>query len=57
MIWDRVLEVNLSSAMALTRAVTPQMKAAPLGADVHISSIMSLVSKEKRNVYRRRRLL
>jgi NAD(P)-dependent dehydrogenase (short-subunit alcohol dehydrogenase family) len=49
--WDRVLEVNLSSVMALTRAVVPQMKSRKWGRVVHISSIMGQVSKERRNVY------
>ncbi len=49
--WDRVLEVNLSSVMALTRELTPQMKQRRWGRVVHISSIMGQVSKEKRNVY------
>jgi NAD(P)-dependent dehydrogenase (short-subunit alcohol dehydrogenase family) len=49
--WDRVVEVNLSSAMALTRALVPQMKERRWGRVVHISSIMGQVSKEKRNVY------
>ena len=49
--WDRVLEVNLSSVMALTRELVPQMKARRWGRIVHISSIMGQVSKEKRNVY------
>jgi NAD(P)-dependent dehydrogenase (short-subunit alcohol dehydrogenase family) len=49
--WDRVLEVNLSSCMALTRELTPGMKERRWGRVVHISSIMSVVSKEKRNVY------
>ena len=49
--WDRVLEVNLSSTMALTRALVPGMKERRWGRVVHISSIMSVVSKEKRNVY------
>ncbi|AMV27609.1 3-oxoacyl-[acyl-carrier-protein] reductase FabG [Gemmata sp. SH-PL17] len=49
--WDRVLEVNLSSVMALTRELVPQMKQRRWGRVVHISSIMGQVSKEKRNVY------
>ncbi|HEY1190656.1 MAG TPA: SDR family oxidoreductase, partial [Gemmata sp.] len=49
--WDRVLEVNLSSVMALTRALVPQMKQRGWGRVVHISSIMGQVSKERRNVY------
>jgi NAD(P)-dependent dehydrogenase (short-subunit alcohol dehydrogenase family) len=49
--WDRVLEVNLSSVMALTRELTPQMKERRWGRVVHVSSIMGQVSKERRNVY------
>jgi NAD(P)-dependent dehydrogenase (short-subunit alcohol dehydrogenase family) len=50
-VWDRILEVNLSSCMALTRAIVPGMKARQWGRVIHISSIMGLVSKEKRNAY------
>lgn len=49
--WDRVLELNLSSIMALTRALVPQMKERRWGRIIHISSIMGFVSKEGRNVY------
>ena len=49
--WDRVLEVNLSSVMALTRELVPQMKQRRWGRVVHISSVMGQISKEKRNVY------
>jgi NAD(P)-dependent dehydrogenase (short-subunit alcohol dehydrogenase family) len=49
--WDRVVEVNLSSVMALTRALVPQMKERRWGRVVHVSSIMGQVSKERRNVY------
>jgi NAD(P)-dependent dehydrogenase (short-subunit alcohol dehydrogenase family) len=49
--WDRVVEVNLSSAMALTREVVPPMKERRWGRVVHISSIMGQVSKEGRNAY------
>jgi NAD(P)-dependent dehydrogenase (short-subunit alcohol dehydrogenase family) len=49
--WDRVMETNLNSVMALTRALVPQMKARKWGRVVHISSVMGFVSKEKRNVY------
>jgi NAD(P)-dependent dehydrogenase (short-subunit alcohol dehydrogenase family) len=49
--WDRVLEVNLSSVMALTRELVPAMKERKWGRVVHISSIMGQVSKERRNVY------
>ncbi len=49
--WDRVVEVNLSSVMGLTRAVVPQMKERTWGRVIHISSIMGQVSKEKRSAY------
>jgi NAD(P)-dependent dehydrogenase (short-subunit alcohol dehydrogenase family) len=49
--WDRVLEINLSSVMALTRALVPQMKARRWGRIIHISSIMGFISKHGRNVY------
>ena len=49
--WDRLLEINLSSIMALTRAVVPQMKERKWGRIIHISSIMGFVSKEGRNAY------
>lgn len=49
--WDEVLELNLSSIMALTRAIVPDMKKRRWGRIIHLSSIMGFVSKEKRNVY------
>jgi NAD(P)-dependent dehydrogenase (short-subunit alcohol dehydrogenase family) len=49
--WDEVVEINLSSIMALTRAVVPQMKERRWGRIIHISSVMAFVSKEGRNVY------
>jgi len=49
--WDQVLELNLSSIMALTRALVPDMKKRRWGRIVHISSIMGFVSKERRNSY------
>lgn len=49
--WDRVVEINLSSVMALTRALVPQMKARRWGRIIHISSIMGFISKEGRDVY------
>lgn len=49
--WDYILELNLSSAMALTRAVVPGMKERQWGRIIHISSTFGFVSKEKRNVY------
>ena len=49
--WDKVLETNLTSVMALTRALVPQMRARKWGRVIHISSIMAFVSKEGRNAY------
>jgi NAD(P)-dependent dehydrogenase (short-subunit alcohol dehydrogenase family) len=50
-VWDEVLELNLNSIMALTRALVPQMKERRWGRVIHISSILGFVSKGKRNVY------
>ncbi len=50
-VWNNVLEINLSSVMALTRALVPQMKERRWGRIIHISSIMGFVSKEKRDLY------
>lgn len=49
--WDRILELNLSSCMALSRAVVPHMKERKWGRIIHIASIMGLASKEQRNAY------
>src|SRR5438067_395412 len=49
--WDKVVEVNLSSAMALTRAIVPQMRVRKWGRVIHIASVMAFTSKEKRNAY------
>lgn len=49
--WDYIMELNLNSIMALTRALVPQMKERRWGRIIHISSIMAYISKEGRNVY------
>jgi NAD(P)-dependent dehydrogenase (short-subunit alcohol dehydrogenase family) len=49
--WDEIVEINLSSVMALTRALVPGMKERRWGRIIHISSVMAYVSKEGRNVY------
>jgi NAD(P)-dependent dehydrogenase (short-subunit alcohol dehydrogenase family) len=49
--WDFVMEVNLHSVMALTRALVPQMKARRWGRVIHISSVMGYVSKPGRDGY------
>ncbi|MGQ9574287.1 MAG: SDR family NAD(P)-dependent oxidoreductase [Thermoguttaceae bacterium] len=49
--WDQVLQLNLTSCMALSRALVPGMKQRRWGRIIHISSIMGLSSKEGRNIY------
>ncbi len=49
--WDEVLEINLRSVMALTRALAPPMKARGWGRIIHIASVLAFLSKEKRNCY------
>ncbi len=49
--WDYLVELNLSSAMAMTRALVPQMKERRWGRVIHISSVMALGSTAKRNAY------
>jgi len=49
--WDEVVQINLTSVMALTRALVPQMKERRWGRIIHISSVMGFLSKEKRNGY------
>ena len=49
--WDQMVQVNLTSVMALTRAIVPQMKQRRWGRVVHISSVLGQTSKEKRNAY------
>lgn len=49
--WDKIIELNLSSCMRLTRALLPQMKARKWGRIIHISSVLGLGGKLERNVY------
>tara|TARA_R110002049_G_scaffold132794_1_gene292042 strand:+ start:192 stop:962 length:771 start_codon:yes stop_codon:yes gene_type:complete len=49
--WDRIVELNLTSCMSLTRALVPGMKARKWGRVIHISSVLGVGSKEKRNSY------
>ncbi len=49
--WDRILELNLTSCMALSRALAPQMRTRKWGRIIHISSILGLASKEGRAIY------
>ena len=49
--WATMLEVNLTSAMRLSRALVPPMKERRWGRVIHISSVLGLGSKEGRNGY------
>ncbi len=49
--WDRLVELNLTSCMALTRALVPGMKERRWGRIIHISSIMGFASTPGRNAY------
>jgi len=49
--WDRIIELNLSSCMRLTRALVPQMKQRRWGRVIYISSVLGLGGKEQRSVY------
>jgi len=49
--WDYLVELNLNSVMALTRAIVPGMKERGWGRVIHISSIMGLASTPQRNAY------
>jgi len=49
--WNFLVELNLNSVMALTRAITPGMKLRRWGRVIHISSIMGLASTPGRNAY------
>ncbi len=50
-VWDKIIEVNLTSIMRLTRALVPQMKERRWGRIIHISSVLGLGSKPARNAY------
>ena len=49
--WNMLVELNLTSVMALTRAIVPGMKQRRWGRVIHISSIMALASTPGRNAY------
>lgn len=49
--WDRLIELNLTSCMALSRAFAPGMKERRWGRIIHVSSVMALASKEGRAAY------
>lgn len=49
--WDEIVQLNLSSCMALTRAFVPAMKQRGWGRVIHISSIVALAAAPARSVY------
>jgi NAD(P)-dependent dehydrogenase (short-subunit alcohol dehydrogenase family) len=49
--WDRLVELNLSSCMALTRCLVRPMKDRRWGRIIHIASIMAISSAPGRNAY------
>jgi NAD(P)-dependent dehydrogenase (short-subunit alcohol dehydrogenase family) len=49
--WDRVLELNLTSCMALTRYVVPQMKEQRWGRIIFLASVMGIASLAGRGPY------
>ena len=49
--WDRIIELNLSGIMRLTRSLLPQMMERRWGRVIHISSVLGLGGKKGRNVY------
>ena len=49
--WDRIMQLNLTSCVALTRDMVPQMKQRRWGRIIFISSIMGLGGKIARNAY------
>lgn len=49
--WDQLLELNLTSCMALTRALVPGMKQRRWGRVIYISSVMGLASAAGRSPY------
>ncbi len=50
-VWDRNVEVDLTAVMALTRALVPGMKQRKWGRVIHISSVLGVGGRLKRNVY------
>jgi NAD(P)-dependent dehydrogenase (short-subunit alcohol dehydrogenase family) len=49
--WDRIVELNLTSCVMLTRALVPGMKARSYGRIVYIASILGIVGAPDRTLY------
>jgi NAD(P)-dependent dehydrogenase (short-subunit alcohol dehydrogenase family) len=50
-VWDRILELNLSSCMLLARALAPGMIERRWGRIIHTSSVMAFASNPGRGIY------
>lgn len=49
--WDQLIQLNLTSCMALSRALVPGMKERGWGRIIHISSVLGLTGKAGRSIY------
>ncbi|MDR3636073.1 MAG: SDR family NAD(P)-dependent oxidoreductase [Isosphaeraceae bacterium] len=49
--WDQLIQLNLTSCMALSRALAAGMKARRWGRIIHISSVLGLTGKGGRSIY------
>jgi NAD(P)-dependent dehydrogenase (short-subunit alcohol dehydrogenase family) len=49
--WDRIVELNLTSCMRLTRSLVPGMKERRWGRVIYIASVLALGSKAARGAY------
>jgi NAD(P)-dependent dehydrogenase (short-subunit alcohol dehydrogenase family) len=49
--WDQLIQLNLTSCMALSRALAPGMKQRRWGRIIHISSVLGLTGKGGRTIY------
>jgi len=50
-VWDRLMELNLTSCVFLARALVPQMKERKWGRIIYTSSIMGITGNENRSAY------
>ncbi len=49
--WDRIVELNLTSCVMLTRALVPAMKSRAWGRIVYVASILGIVGAPQRTLY------
>ena len=50
-VWDRIIELNLTSCVFLTRALVPQMKQRKWGRIIYTASIMGITGNAGRSAY------